>query len=225
MYSLSQRFQNVTNQALTYSFLIIGFVIATSWFHLQQNNVFQTPVAINTLNSNINVRSSRFFGSTTGKPKENAKITFDLDADFTPFFNWNTKQIFAYLVAEYNGDEKNTKNTVTFWDKIIADKENAVLSIKSEKSKYAVWDLEDKFAGRELTFKLQWNIQPWIGPLVFGETVGNCTFTLPVEQKEKASSNTNNDEATAEKPQKKNRKARKARKAKATNKDSTENKN
>ena len=31
-----------------------------------------------------------------------AKVTFDMDADFTPLFNWNTKQVFLSLVAEYS---------------------------------------------------------------------------------------------------------------------------
>lgn len=29
------------------------------------------------------------------------KVTFDMDADFSNLFNWNTKQLFLSLVAEY----------------------------------------------------------------------------------------------------------------------------
>lgn len=36
-----------------------------------------------------------------GRVQDFAKVTFDMDADFTPLFNWNTKQIFLSLVAEY----------------------------------------------------------------------------------------------------------------------------
>ena len=28
-------------------------------------------------------------------------ITFDLEAELTPLFNWNVKQLFLYLTAEY----------------------------------------------------------------------------------------------------------------------------
>jgi signal peptidase complex subunit 3 len=31
-----------------------------------------------------------------------AKVDFDIDADFTPLFNWNTKQVFLSLAADYD---------------------------------------------------------------------------------------------------------------------------
>lgn len=49
------------------------------------------------------MKFSRRYGSPSGKPKENSKIVFDLDADLTSLFNWNTKQVFVYLTAEYPG--------------------------------------------------------------------------------------------------------------------------
>jgi len=35
------------------------------------------------------------------KAVEYAFLNFDLDADLSSLFNWNTKQVFAYLVADY----------------------------------------------------------------------------------------------------------------------------
>ncbi|KAG0187798.1 Signal peptidase complex subunit 3 [Apophysomyces sp. BC1034] len=32
---------------------------------------------------------------------EFGRLSFDLDADFTPLFDWNTKQVFVTVVAEY----------------------------------------------------------------------------------------------------------------------------
>lgn len=49
------------------------------------------------------MKFSRRFGSVGGKPKENSKLIFDLESDLTPLFNWNTKQVFVYLTAEYPG--------------------------------------------------------------------------------------------------------------------------
>ncbi|CAM9774455.1 unnamed protein product, partial [Heterosigma akashiwo] len=37
---------------------------------------------------------------------DRALISFDLDADLTPAFNWNIKQLFVFVVAEY-ATEKN----------------------------------------------------------------------------------------------------------------------
>lgn len=215
MFSISQRFQTVSNEALSFSFLLIGFVIAASWYQLYQDNAFFTPATINALSANMNMRTSRFYGSNKGRSKENTKVSFDLDADLAPLFNWNTKQVFAYLTAEYDGElNSNTKNVVTFWDKIIGSKENAHLQLENAKSKYTVWDLEDKFSGRELTFKLKWNIQPWIGPLVYGETEGKSIFTLPekkINESAKEEKKAESDDSSSEKKTKKKRRVRKQR--------------
>jgi signal peptidase complex subunit 3 len=38
------------------------------------------------------------------KQQEYAFITFDLDADLSSLYNWNTKQVFAWLSVKYDGD-------------------------------------------------------------------------------------------------------------------------
>ena len=66
-------------------------------------------------------------------------LTFDLNADLTPLFNWNVKQLFLYLTAEYE-TPKNKVNQVVLWDKIIQRGENAVLDYRSMNTKYYFWD-------------------------------------------------------------------------------------
>ena len=56
-------------------------------------------------------------------------LTFDLQADLTPLFNWNVKQLFLYLTAEYE-TQANVVNQVVLWDKIIQRGENAVLDYR-----------------------------------------------------------------------------------------------
>ena len=56
-------------------------------------------------------------------------LTFDLKADLTPLFNWNVKQLFLYLTAEYE-TQANVVNQVVLWDKIIQRGENAVLDYR-----------------------------------------------------------------------------------------------
>ena len=65
-------------------------------------------------------------------------INFDLDADLTPLFNWNTKQVFVYLTAEYDGGAKRTdiSNKVTFWDKIVLTNPDAILHLRNQRSAY-----------------------------------------------------------------------------------------
>ncbi|KAJ5649676.1 Signal peptidase 22kDa subunit [Penicillium longicatenatum] len=57
------------------------------------------------------------------KRSEYAQIRFDLDADLTPLFNWNTKQVFVYVYATYSSS--NDPNSLlrdseaVIWDAII----------------------------------------------------------------------------------------------------------
>lgn len=66
-------------------------------------------------------------------------ITFDLKTDLTGLFNWNVKQLFLYLTAEYESDS-NVLNQVVLWDKIILRGENAILDFKNMNAKYYFWD-------------------------------------------------------------------------------------
>ncbi|KAG7204903.1 hypothetical protein KM043_005298 [Ampulex compressa] len=66
-------------------------------------------------------------------------LTFDLQTDLTPLFNWNVKQLFLYLTAEYQ-TENNSINQVVLWDKIVLRGDNAVLHFKDMNTKYYFWD-------------------------------------------------------------------------------------
>lgn len=153
----------------------------------------------------MTLRTSRYYGSQNGKPKENVRVSFDLESDFSPLFNWNTKQIFVYLTANYNSS--GSINEVTFWDDIITSKDKALVQLKNAKSKYTVWDLESGLSGKELDFKLHWNIQPWVGPLVYGETDISGDHKLTVEARKK-----NTESGDAEKVSKRKKKRTKKQK-------------
>ncbi|KAF7716431.1 Uncharacterized protein PECH_005275 [Penicillium ucsense] len=59
------------------------------------------------------------------KREEYAQIRFDLDADLTPLFTWNTKQLFVYVYATYSSSDKPDSTSTTraseaiIWDSII----------------------------------------------------------------------------------------------------------
>ncbi|KAL4894499.1 signal peptidase subunit-domain-containing protein [Aspergillus ambiguus] len=57
------------------------------------------------------------------KKEEYAQIRFDLDADLTPLFNWNTKQLFVYVYASYSSSDKTStrlpNSEAIIWDTII----------------------------------------------------------------------------------------------------------
>ncbi|KAJ5708926.1 Signal peptidase 22kDa subunit [Penicillium malachiteum] len=57
------------------------------------------------------------------KRSEYAQIRFDLDADLSPLFNWNTKQLFVYVYATYSSSDDATSSVraseAIIWDSII----------------------------------------------------------------------------------------------------------
>ncbi|CAF9922585.1 hypothetical protein IMSHALPRED_005709 [Imshaugia aleurites] len=53
------------------------------------------------------------------KKEEYAHIKFDLDADFTSLFNWNTKQLFVWVVATYPSSDASSLSQAVIWDTII----------------------------------------------------------------------------------------------------------
>ena len=188
MFSLTSRFQAVANTTLSVSIAVSVLVALISIAQLYFGDAWNiATTSIENVSASATVKHSRSFGAANGKAKENSKIVFDLDADLTPLFNWNTKQVFIYLTAEYDGKTPESSNKVTYWDKIITSPEDAVLHLRNQKSKYSVWDVEKSFRSRNATLKLEWNIQPWVGPLLFGETETASTFQFALSKKPKKS--------------------------------------
>ncbi|NXU60413.1 SPCS3 peptidase, partial [Horornis vulcanius] len=73
-------------------------------------------------------------------------VTFDITADILngknglqTIFDWNVKQLFLYLSAEYS-TKNNALNQVVLWDKIMLRGDNPRLSLKDMKSKYFFFD-------------------------------------------------------------------------------------
>ena len=72
----------------------------------------------------------------------NPKCFYTLD--LTPLFNWNTKQLFVYVQAEYTSAD-GTENEVVIWDRIIRRKEDAVIKVANGRPKYPLRDMARTF--------------------------------------------------------------------------------
>ncbi|KAJ2916629.1 hypothetical protein MD484_g3789, partial [Candolleomyces efflorescens] len=95
-------------------------------------------------------------------------VDFNITADFSPLFNWNTKQIFLYLQAEYNSTV-GVKNEVVIWDRIIRRKEEANVNFVG-KNKYNFRDLSTSFKkAPPASYTLKYNVMPYVGMLTYGE--------------------------------------------------------
>ncbi|NXH93553.1 SPCS3 peptidase, partial [Pachycephala philippinensis] len=121
-------------------------------------------------------------------------VTFDVTADILNgknglqtfrnkntliIFDWNVKQLFLYLSAEYS-TKNNALNQVVLWDKIMLRGDNPRLSLKDMKSKYFFFDDGNGLKGnRNITLTLSWNVVPNAGilPLVTGS--GHVSVPFP----------------------------------------------
>ncbi|KAI0301037.1 signal peptidase subunit [Multifurca ochricompacta] len=109
--------------------------------------------------------------------QEYAFVNFNITADLTPLFNWNTKQLFVYLEAEYT-NAKGVRNEVVFWDRIVRRKEDAVIAV-SGKNKYPFREVSAKFKNSTpANYTLKYNLMPFVGMLTYGEA---ARVTEPID--------------------------------------------
>ena len=112
---------------------------------------------------------------------DRALFTFDIHADLRPAFHWNLKQLFVYVVAEYES-AKNPLNQVVVWDKIIQSEGDALIKIKKQGVKYALIDQGAELRNKTVTLHLRYDHMPLTGRL-YDEGKTGSTFTLPGEYK------------------------------------------
>merc|ERR1712216_274752 len=93
-----------------------------------------------------------------------AVMRFDLKVDLKPVWNWNVKQLFVFITAEYATPE-HPLNQVILWDLIITEKENAVIDKQGALNKYSLFDHGHGLRDNEVTFYLNWYTVPVCGVL------------------------------------------------------------
>ncbi|EDQ88534.1 uncharacterized protein MONBRDRAFT_37484 [Monosiga brevicollis MX1] len=100
------------------------------------------------------------------KSYDRASFTFDIDADLSPLFNWNTKQLFLYMTAEYK-TRKNRLNQVVVWDQIVLRNSGADrFNLSNVQLKYPFFDDgHGLLKNKDVTLALHWNVIPVAGLL------------------------------------------------------------
>ncbi|KAF5327012.1 hypothetical protein D9619_004887 [Psilocybe cf. subviscida] len=102
------------------------------------------------------------------KKQDLAFVHFNVTADLTPLFNWNTKQLFLYVQAEYNNTQ-GVKNEVVVWDRIVRRREDAFVKFVG-KNKYNFRDISSSFKNTPpAEYTLKYNVMPYVGLLTYGE--------------------------------------------------------
>ncbi|PCH35854.1 signal peptidase subunit [Wolfiporia cocos MD-104 SS10] len=102
------------------------------------------------------------------KRQEFAFVNFNVTADLTSLFNWNTKQLFLYVSAEYT-NQQGVANEVVIWDQIVHREEDARISVAG-RNKYHFRELSASFRDVSPAFyTLKYNVMPYVGVLTYGE--------------------------------------------------------
>ncbi|EUB63593.1 Signal peptidase complex subunit 3 [Echinococcus granulosus] len=118
---------------------------------------------------------------TVSNPTRNdlGRLRIDIKANVEPLFNWNVKQLFIFLAAEYK-TPSNSVNQVALWDKIIRRGESYDIEYKSMKGKYPFWDDGSGLRNNEnITLKFYWNIIPNAGMMPLKSSGSQVVFSFP----------------------------------------------
>ncbi|KAJ7359527.1 signal peptidase 22kDa subunit [Mycena albidolilacea] len=168
-------FSRVNNISALLSSCVMGLLaaIAVSSMALQ---LFEAPLEGGSVVVN-NVKVTH--GKGRQYKYEHARVDFEIDADLSPLFNWNTKQLFLYLDAEYT-NAKGVKNAVVIWDRIVRRKADAKIHVAGNRvQKYQFKD-KHTFRDAEAVYTLRYNLMPHVGALVYGVAAAtNASVPFP----------------------------------------------
>jgi signal peptidase complex subunit 3 len=92
---------------------------------------------------------------------DRALLSFDLKVDLAPAFHWNIKQLFVYVVAQY--ETEGRINQVVLWDKIVENADPKLIDESSVFVKYALVDQGTELRGKNVKLQLQWDHMPITG--------------------------------------------------------------
>lgn len=170
MYSFAARLNTLCTVTLTALAACAGVMAATSLLH-------EGYLAPSVCNGTITAKPTQLIALDHPHPLmpqktraiERMVVFLDVDADFTPAFNWNTKQVYVYAVAHYK-NKKMRRNEVTLWDTVITDKANARLQLPRV-ADYYFDDFAQNLRGRNVTVRLWYHIMCHSG----------VTFTREIE--------------------------------------------
>ena len=110
---------------------------------------------------------------------DQAILSLAIDADLRSVFNWNVKQLFVYVTAEYE-TQANVLNQVVVWDSVISEPEQAHIKSDLVVNKYSLTDQGFGLRDNEVKLVLNWNVVPATGLLTLSHAFDQIhTFQVP----------------------------------------------
>ncbi|CAK5274511.1 unnamed protein product [Mycena citricolor] len=168
MHTIITRANNISAFLSSCAMALLGIITVTSML----GTYFQPPLQ----GGAVTVKGLKVMhGRGKHYQTQHAVVNFEIDSDLSPLFNWNTKQLFLYLEAEYK-NSKGVQNSVVIWDKIVRRKEDANIKIEG-RQKYPFKDLVG-FKDAAATYTLRYNVMPHVGTLVWG-SAGSTNGSVP----------------------------------------------
>lgn len=136
---------------------------------------------VNIQKHDITLRSAMDF-TTSRQESDLATIKFSIEGNLSKLFDWNTKQLFIYLVCEYE-TAANRLNQVVLWDKILLREDVEVnnFAVSNLSPKYYFFDDGAFLRGTEARLILRWNIIPNSGYMPFASANNELLFQFPTE--------------------------------------------
>ena len=114
-----------------------------------------------------------------GAGHDQAILSLGINADLRSVYNWNVKQLFVYVTAEYE-TEANVLNQVVVWDTIVNDVSQAWIRSDAVVNKYSLTDQGYGLRYNNVTLVLNWNTVPSTGLLTLHHGWSSThTFTVP----------------------------------------------
>ena len=116
-----------------------------------------------------------------GAGHDQAILSLGIYADLRSVYNWNVKQLFVYVTAEYETDA-NVLNQVVIWDTIVEEPSQALIKADFAVNKYSLTDQGYGLRDNNVTLVLNWNIVPSTGLLTLHHAFdATHRFVVPAE--------------------------------------------
>ena len=133
--------------------------------------------------ASISFESLRDLTVNRDMKSDQANINFALSYDFTSEFDWNCKQLYVYVVAEY-ATARKPRNEVTVFDLIIEDVATAAMPRTVFVNEYPIRDqFKDSLLGTEVSLKIFYERLPIFGFSTTKLLAQSENFRLPSEYK------------------------------------------
>lgn len=157
-------------------FVILISITASSYLHFNIETP-STQIDIRISDSIVKLGRQGYYYEYDSPPSELGLVYFDLYADLRPAWDWNTKQLFVYLVASYE-TEDYTENKLVLWDGIIRKKEDALINKIHERAEYLLSNMQSNISGLNTTLRLHYEIDPHVG-MLYSFSGGHIQHIVP----------------------------------------------